>query len=82
MDDAPRRMLDLARPEPIIACPRCNGGRTWVQPPSTSDIAHGGVATLFHCCGDGKKLTARIVERSEDDVVAKWNSGAFDWVKW
>jgi hypothetical protein len=74
-------MLDAVKAAPTD-CRRCKSGRTWVQPPSSSDIANGSRAILFHCCGDGRKLTARIVASTEDAVVATWNSGAFDWIVW
>jgi hypothetical protein len=61
-------------------CPRCKSGRTWLQP-KTSEI-HKASAILYHCCGDGQKLTARIVESTEDAAISTWNGGTFDWVAW
>jgi hypothetical protein len=72
-------MIDLRK---LRKCPKCGSGRTWIQPPTSTDIVHPGTATLFHCCGDGKKLTVRIMQRSEAAAVAKWNGGDFDWVDW
>jgi hypothetical protein len=74
-------MLAITASEPR-ECPKCRAGRTWVQPRSSKDIAHGDKATLFHCCGDGQKLTARIIARTEAEAVATWNADTFDWIDW
>jgi hypothetical protein len=72
-------MLDLVKLAPA-ECPRCKSGRTWLQP-KTAEI-HEASATLYHCCGDGQKLTARVIASTEADAVEKWNGGSFDWVTW
>lgn len=73
-NDGLRSMLDVVGPEPAV-CPRCNNGRTWLQPKGSTTV-------LYHCCGAGQRLTARVIALSEADAVERWNGGAFDWVDW
>lgn len=65
-----------------IDCPRCHGGKTWVQRGFlATEVGNPAVnVTLFHCCS-GERVTATITANTEEEARQMWDDGRIHWVE-